>query len=179
MSFPTEPPIARAAKRWTSRGWWSLALVLGVATAGAGWMVRSRLADPTPPLTEESFTAALERWRTHGPKEYEIQIRVSGTQAATYRVVVESGEAKEAFRNDRPLLQKRTFETWSVPGMFSTIEADLTRLTEPPPGSAPPRLTLRAEFDREFGYPRRYRRIEWGKPTEVSWEVEKFVTQGK
>jgi hypothetical protein len=102
-------------------------------------------------------------------------VEVTGSQPGAYRVLVADGEAQEAFRNGQPLQQHRTFETWSVPGMFSTIEADLTRQQgKASAGVSPARMTLRAEFDPEFGYPRKYRRIEWGQGIEVHWEVEKF-----
>lgn len=155
---------------------WLLAglIVGGVTTL---FVLRSRVADPLPEITPADFYAARERWEKNELPNYDIEVQVTGTQGATYRVQVREGKAIAAWRNDKPLLQERTFSTWSVRGMFGTISRDIDRVERLAAGTADPntpRLTLRGEFDAETGYPRRYRRIEWGSPVEVSWQVTRF-----
>ena len=138
--------------------------------------------DPTPALTPELFHAAHERWKQTAPTNYDIEIRVTGNQPATYRAQVRGGQAQAAWRNGQPLTSRRTFGTWSVPGMFSTISRDVEQLEREAAGQADPRLPkliLRAKFDERYSYPARYSRIEWGsrKGTTaqgVTWEVTKF-----
>jgi hypothetical protein len=120
---------------------------------------------------------ARQRWEANAPPNYDIEVVVRGSQPATYAVEVRDGRPEVALRNGQPLLQRRTFSTWSVPGMFSTMSRDVEVVERFEQGNASPsapRLALRAEFDERFGYPTRYRRIEWGSPVEVSWEVTKF-----
>jgi hypothetical protein len=138
--------------------------------------------DPTPLLTPELFAAAHERWRQSAPQNYDIEIRVTGNQPATYRAQVRHGQPQAAWRNGQPLTTRRTFGTWSVPGMFSTISRDVEQLERQIAGQADPRvpeLILRAAFDPKYHYPARYRRTEWGSrkgstAQEVKWEVTEF-----
>lgn len=154
-------------------------LLLGLALAVAALLLAWRLlpGDPIPPLSPEQFHAARARWKAIAPQDYNIEIVVRGSQPATYAVQVRDGKAEQALRNGRPLRQRRTFGTWSVPGMFSTIARDVEAVErfnrgKAEPGS--PQLRLRAEFDPKYSYPARYRRIQWGSPVEVSWEVTRF-----
>jgi hypothetical protein len=135
--------------------------------------------DSTPALTPELFDAAHQRWQATGPADYDIEIRVSGPQAAVYRVEVRGGQPQAAWRNGQPLTSRRTFGTWSVPGMFSTISRDIEALERFKAGQARQELILRAAFDPRYSYPQRYRRIEWGSrkgsdAVTVSWDVTKF-----
>ena len=134
-------------------------------------------ADPLPEISPADFYAARDRWQKNGPQSYDIEVRVTGSRAATHRVEVRNGQATAAWINDVPHSQQRTYSTWSVPGMFGTIGRDIDHIERRAAGKADrttPRLTLRAEFDPQNGYPKSYRRIEWGSPVEVSWEVVKF-----
>lgn len=140
-------------------------------------VLRNSVADPLPELRPADFYAAREKWDKNELPNYDIEVKVTGTQGATYRVQVREGKAVAAWRNDKPLLQERTFSTWSVRGMFGTISRDIDHLERRAAGKGEkntPRLTLRGEFDAQTGYPARYRRIEWGSPVEVSWQVTKF-----
>lgn len=154
--------------------------LLGVVLGGIGFFViRARLlADPTPPLEPADFHAAQARWLENAPPNYNLDVRVSGTQPAVYHVEVRNGEATVATRNGTPLSQRRVFSTWSVDGMFSTMARDVEvveRAAAPAPGDQPiRRLTLRARFDDQWDFPAVYRRIEWGSPVEVAWEVVRF-----
>ena len=138
--------------------------------------------DPTPPLTPDLFHAAHKRWKQSAPPNYDIEIRVTGNQPAIYRAQVRGGQAEAAWRNGAPLTSRRTFGTWSVPGMFSTISRDVEQLEREAAGQHDPRLPgliLRAKFDDKYSYPAHYSRIEWGsrKGTTaqgVSWEVTEF-----
>lgn len=130
-----------------------------------------------PILDRSGFNAARSAWIDAEPSDYDITIEVTGRQPAIYRAQIRGGETINASRNDTPLTQKRTLRTWSVPGMFDTIESDVesVELFASGKGDAwTPNLTLRAEFDPEWHFPSRYRRIEWGSSYEVLWQVKEF-----
>lgn len=157
--------------------------LLGVALGVIPALYILRLAnrDPTPPLTPELFHAAHERWKAAAPADYDVEIQVTGSQPAVYRVQVRGGEAVGAWRNGEPLNQRRTYGTWSVPGMFSTISRDIEAVERHAAGKAErftPRLTLRAEFDAQYSYPKRYRRIQQWSTVEVAWVVREFRVMG-
>ncbi|MEX2176040.1 MAG: DUF6174 domain-containing protein [Pirellulaceae bacterium] len=161
---------ARRVVLWTLAG-----LALGACLTIVVLRVLHR--DSVPTLTPDLFHAARQRWKANEPADYDLEVRVTGSQPAVYRVEVRGGQAQAAWRNGQPLKQRRTFGTWSVPGMFGTIGRDVEAIERRAAGRADPRapeLTLRAEFDPRYGYPRRYQRIEWSSPVEVSWEVVEF-----
>src|SRR5689334_20535899 len=94
--------------------WTIIGLLVGLAAALVA--LRQASYDPTPTLTPAAFHAAQEKWKSAAPQDYEVEIRVTGPQAAVYRVEVRNGEPRAAWRNDQPLASRRTFGTWSVPG---------------------------------------------------------------
>lgn len=131
----------------------------------------------SPRLTPEVFQAAMSKWKQEGPQDYNIEIQVRGNQPATYYVEVRGGDARLALRNGKPLTQRRTFSTWSVPGMFATISRDVDALERRAAGqsdASTPDLNLRATFDPRCGYPARYRRLQYQSSVEVEWEVMRF-----
>ena len=131
-----------------------------------------------PDLTRESFEAAWAKWEANGPASYDVCVEVNGRQAAIYRVQIRDRIVSAATRNDYPLKGQRTLGTWSVPGMFNTIEIDLDRNEEAPADgnrSSTRRLVLGCSFDIQYGYPRKYRRNELGTQMQVDWEVSDFL----
>lgn len=131
----------------------------------------------SPKLTPDVFRAAIAKWEKEQPRDYDIEIQVRGNQPATYFVEVRKGEARLALRNGKPLTQRRTFSTWSVPGMFATMSRDVDALERRAIGNADdstPDLNLRATFDPQYGYPARYRRLQYQSSVEVEWEVTRF-----
>ena len=155
----------------------SIALAaLGGAISGLACIVvalQIMAPTPLPDLTPSRFQSAWDHWETHGPVNYDIEVSVSGPQAATYQVQVRNGQAVRASRNGYPLPRQRTIGTWSVPGMFNTIEIDLDNLIShtPTQPADTPRLVLHCHFDQKYGYPSRYRRIEIGSRMQVEWQV--------
>src|SRR5262245_36073700 len=134
---------------------WTL-IGIGLGLVAVLIVLRQVYRDPTPSLTPELFHAAHERWKVNPPPNYDIEIRVTGPQAAVYRVEVREGEARAAWRNDKALATRRTFGTWSVPGMFSTMSRDVEAVERAAARGAASPLILRAAFNAEYGYPERY-----------------------
>lgn len=131
----------------------------------------------SPRLTPEIFRAAMAKWKQEQPRDYNIEIKVRGNQPATYFVEVRDGDPQRALRNGKPLTQRRTFGTWSIPGMFATMSRDVDALERRAAGQADkftPDLHLRATFDPRYGYPARYRRLQYQSSVEVEWEVTRF-----
>jgi hypothetical protein len=163
---PAQPPRPRSC----------LPILIGMALGAvlAFFLAGRFLGGRLPEMSRSDLTAARERWQAAGIADYEIEVEVQSRQLEKYRVIVAGGEPQEAWRNDRPLKQVRTFDTWSVPGMFDTIETDV-EASEDKGNAQAPKLTLQAEFDTKTGVPLRYRRIEWGKDVQISWQVTKFA----
>lgn len=171
-----------ASGRPKPRGRWGCLALAALAGIGGGLLsiflvaaVRNR--DPSPELSRADFSAAVSRWQAAGPQSYRLEVKVAGPQPAVYAVEVRDEDVVSATIDGRPLKQRRTFDTWSVPGMFGTMERDLANVDLVAAGRATretPRLTLRADFHPDYGYPRRYRRIEWGTGRDMVWEVKKF-----
>ncbi len=143
------------------------------------FIMRQANYDPTPTLTPQLFEAARERWKAAAPRNYDIEVRVTGPQAAVYRAEVRDGEPMAAWRNGQPLSSRRTFGTWSVVGMFATISRDIEALERAAAQGAQTPLILRAEFDTQYSYPARYRRIDNGSrkgsdAIAVTWDVVEF-----
>ena len=154
-----------------------------IGLAGMALVVRVINRDKSlPPLTANGWAAARDRWAQANVENYDIEIAVTGRQAATYAVSVRGGAAIKATRNGSPLPQQRTWATWTVEGMFETIARDLDSVERHASGRADrstPNLQLRAVFHPELGYPQRYLRTEivrLGANPEVSWTVSRFQT---
>ena len=121
-----------------------------------------------PPLTAADLDAAKARWADMAPPDYEVEIVVSGAQPATYTVEVQAGRAVAATRNGAPLKQPRTWETWTVPGMFGTLDSDVQSLEE---GA---HFVVRCEFHPHYGYPAKYESFRADTRHQVDWEVTRF-----
>lgn len=155
---------------------------LGVLTAVAGLTAWTALSNRgrLPPLTVEAFEQAKQLWQAQSPPDYNITIEVAGRQAAVYHVEVRAGEVVVSTRDSLPLKQRRTRGTWSVPGMFNTMQSDVDHAEQHRLGTAAdgvPQVHLLALFDPQFGYPQRYHRTElrkFGNNDVVSWEVSQF-----
>jgi hypothetical protein len=136
-----------------------------------GYFVVERI----PLLTELELDAAKKCWQERGPVSYDIDIELRGAQPGHVQVKVRNRVAADETRDGR-VPQKHTWETWTVPGMFDTLETDMEIAENPEhaiqaaPGT---RWQLRCEFDPQLGYPRRYHRLASGGP-EVYWHVTRF-----
>src|SRR5438552_3753860 len=146
---PRRPASMSGLRRFV--GWTFVGIAVGLVMVL--FFVRQANYDPTPTLTATLFEAAHERWKAAAPPSYDIEVRVTGPQAATYRAQVRDGEPQAARRNGQPLNSRRTFGTWSVPGMFATISRDVEAIERAATRRAAPPLILRAEFDTQYGYP--------------------------
>lgn len=156
--------------------------ILGVAAGIAGLLliVVVRHQQILPKFTPEAFYNAKLRWQDNGPSSYNIEVAVTGRQAATYYAEVRDGEVFAATRDGEVLSRLRTVDTWTIPGMFTTIQSDVTNVERHAAGTAShdtPQVLLRGYFDERHGTPMRYHRTElrkWGPNVEVMWEVTRF-----
>ena len=152
-----------------------VATLAAVLLVGVAFVVIGSFKQDLPPeLDRKSFDAAWDTWQANAPADYHIEIEVVGPQPATYAVEVRDHKVVTATRNGEPLPpQPRTMRTWSVPGMFDTMEHDVMRIEKPEPSQ----LLLRAEFDPQSGYPTKYYRNDYRNKFEMRWTVTDFRSQ--
>jgi len=149
-----------------------VALIILIAAA----FLQVFVADRTPVLTEQELDAARATWEKAKPASYDLNVEIRGAQPGSAALEVRDGNVTSA-KVDGEVPEKRVWDVWSVPGMFNTLERELVLAEDPQRemGAAPgTRLQLRAEFDPEFGFPRRYHRFATGGAPEVDWRVTQF-----
>jgi hypothetical protein len=128
-----------------------------------------------PLLTESELIAAKKRWQEHGPASYDMEIDLRGAQPGSVQLSVRNRVVTAETRDGR-VPKEHTWETWTVPGMFSTLETDMEIAENPEQtiqAAAGTKWQLRCEFDPKLGIPRRYHRLASGGP-EVYWRVTRF-----
>lgn len=158
------------------------AALLGVATSIVGLLaiIVFRHQGTLPKLAPADFYEARQRWEENGPANYNIRVNVTGRQAAVYYAEVRDGRVFAATRNGDVLSRHRTIDTWTVPGMFTTIHSDVINVEKHATGKADqstPQVLLRGSFDEDTGVPLHYHRTElrkWGPNVEVTWNVTNF-----
>ena len=172
----TENAETSAPPKNRSLAWILVPAILVLVACLAFLAIRFATADlRVPNFTRTEFDAAWKKWQNAAPADYRIKTVVEGPQPAEYEVTVREGQVVSATRNGQPLTQYRTQGTWSVPGMFDTIESDIETTEQPQPML---KLSLRCEFDEQYGIPRRYLRNDYTSKTHTQWEVVKFEPSG-
>lgn len=134
------------------------------------------VAQRIPELTEARLEAAQQLWQQRGPANYDMEVEIRGARPGIVQLQVRNGEPTSVTLNGRPP-SRHTWNTWSVIGMFDTLERELMLAEDPQhemnvaPGAL---LRLRCEFDPQYGYPRRYHRHATGGAPEVFWLVKRL-----
>lgn len=156
-----------------------LGVIAGVVAGLAlvvGLMVAMRPA-PLPALTDESLAAARAKWESQGPKSYDLELVIRGREPGKVVAEVRNGEVTRLTRDGREPDQRRTWQYWSVPAQFDTLDEELADVHKAASGFADSKnvqTRLEAQFDPRFGYPAKYRRIVIGNNLSMSWEVTRF-----
>jgi hypothetical protein len=150
----------------------------GMLTAGFVLLVGVLLfRERVPALTKADYQAAVERWQTKRPKDYNCDIEVYGNRPGAIHVEVRAGEVVRMTRDGVEPRQRRTWDYWSVDGQLETIGEELAMAADPEHAfgggaTAPPILSAR--FHPELGYPEIYRRIVPGTQQDVTWKITRF-----
>ena len=154
-----------------------LVAVLGLVSVLV--VLRVFVAQRIPELTEARLTEAEDRWDHAAVASYDMDIKIGGAQPGQVHIEVRNDEVI-ALTRDKRFPPPRTWDVWSVPGMFETLERELELAQDPVhemQAAAGTQLRLRCEFDQQFGYPRRYHRYVTGGGPEVFWQVTRFQSK--
>ena len=149
------------------------AVVVLAIVALTTWARSNRI----PAMTEATLTSAEKRWAEQRLADYRLRLRLGGDRPGEVDLEVVGGEVQKMARDGRTPTQQRTWRVWSVDGQFDMlwrelqIAADPVREMNAPPGT---QVMLRAEFDPQWGLPRRFHRAVQGRGPEVYWEVIEF-----
>jgi hypothetical protein len=134
------------------------------------------VAERLPELTESDLTHAKKLWVADGPPDYDMDVEIRGAQPGSVHIEVRRRVAT-AMTRDAITPPERTWDAWTVPGMFETLEKDM-QIAEDPEGeiqAAPgTKWQLRCEFDSKLGIPQLYHRLVSGGGPEVYWRVIRF-----
>jgi len=151
--------------------WIASGLLVGLL---AGWWVAGRAQGGD--LVGDDLREARDLWRRRGPDSYTLVIETRGAAGSRSVVEVRDGEVVSMQTGERPATRS-AWSYWSVEGLFDFLESELRNAAAARQtyGAEPERVVLKASFDRELGYPRRFLRHVLGTRNSVEWEVESLT----
>ncbi len=135
------------------------------------------LRETVPPLTKADYQAAVDRWESKGPKDYDSDIEIQGNRPGVVHIEVRGGEVVRMTRDGATPGQRRTWDYWTIEGQLETIGQELEMASDPKTafgGGATARPLLNARFHPELGYPEVYRRSVPGTQQDMAWTVMRF-----
>jgi len=158
--------------------WWILAVVAPLVVVGAVAGLRTFLPG-LPEIDENDWIAAQRRWQSAEVRSYDMTVVLGGRQTGTLKTSVRDGAVTRITRNDVPMKEERTWRPWTVPGLFDTLETDFDNAAHRAEkfGNADVHIVMRAEFDPQYGFPRRYLHQVFGQFQDLTWEVTEFIPQ--
>jgi hypothetical protein len=163
-----------AKHRLTRRPWFAAVLFfVAVVALLATW---KRFGPGLPQISPADLDAAQKRWQAAGVHDYDLTVELAGRQTGKLQIQVRNDEPISLVRNGASLREPRTWQPWTVPGMFDTLTTDFENAAKPAEkyGSPDVRVVLRAEFDADLGYPKRYLQQVFGRMDDLSWTVTEF-----
>jgi Family of unknown function (DUF6174) len=132
--------------------------------------------DNTPSLTRKIWESQQKTWNESQIQNYTLQVRVNKLVPEIFEVEVFNGKATAVKLNGLAITEPRVMDTWSVPGMFITLDDDLAHgelLATGAGNKNTPHLRLWCQFNKS-GVPLRYRRLDWQKGEDLLIEVIAF-----
>ena len=93
--------------------------------------------------------------------------------------------AVQVLLNGNALHRRHAFDTWTVAGMLDTIALDIEHCERWEQGRAAPGtcdLMINGTFDETTGIPRKYIRMELGRPNSIGvmdWKITRFTPTDK
>ncbi len=151
-----------------------MAVVLTLAAIAI--LLQVFVAERIPELTEATLEAAEKLWKEKGPASYDMEIKIRGARPGQVHMEVRDNKVVATTRDGR-VPPEHTWDVWSVPGQFETLERELVLGEDPEHemgAAAGTQLRQRCEFDSRYGFPRVYHRQVSGGGPEVYWRVTKF-----
>ena len=151
-----------------------IGLAVGLVAGGVTLFFQMR-ADGVE-LTRSDWEAARNRWSNASIRGYVIVVDTKGLRPARHRVVVEDGKVVERTTDGKPV-PERVRGTWSIDGMFDTLDMELRNRKNPriPYGvDSADQIVTRVQFDEKYGYPASYLRHVLGRTGSIEWVVVSF-----
>ena len=166
-------PPKRAAKRWP----WAVAFAL--VFVGLGFWGLKTLLPGLPEIQPVDLNAAQVVWGKTQPADYDLTVQLTGRQTGELKISVRNRFATGMTRNGTPMRQERTWEPWTVPGMFETLTTDFENREQAVEkfGVEPGSIHMRCEFDPKYGYPKHYLHQIYGRHQDLEWNVTEFVVR--
>lgn len=151
-------------------------LAFGALAIAALIGLRNWVGPGLPECKPENLLAARERWESAGVRDYDLAITISGRQSGEITVSVRDGRPTAMTRNGVQPKQERSWEPWTVPGMFETIDIDFENAKNPKEkfGNDAAGVNIRCKFDEQYGYPKQYLHQVLGRQMDLEWEVKEF-----
>lgn len=130
------------------------------------------LREPTEELTAAKLSDARDRWRNADINSYQSTYRMNG---AAYAIEVHGGIVVSA-RVDGRDARSSALHSYSVPGIFDTLELELENLADPrgPFAGRQGTILMRVRFNDEHGYVERYLRSAGGVGRGAAIELLSF-----
>ena len=178
---PQHSVIPRTRTRMKRAFWWSF-LLGSMSTAIYLIATNSnRMID----VNQEVLQAARARWEAGQYANYLVEIEVTTSGTDTYQVTVKNNQAVQVLLNGNALHRRHAFDTWTVAGMLDTIALDIEHCERWEQGRAAPGtcdLMINGTFDETTGIPRKYIRMELGRPNSIGvmdWKITRFTPTDK
>jgi hypothetical protein len=150
-----------------------LASVLVVTLVALGAL--KYFAGGMPQIGPADLDEARRRWDSAELSDYRLTVVLSGRQSGELKVEVRGGRPVGMTRNGTAVKVERTWEPWTVPGMFETLETDFDNAAHADEKFGGGEVVMRAEFDRAYGFPRRYLHQILGRHGDLEWLVTEFT----